>query len=577
MELEERTMKQLFFRVSKLVLIFVILGIPCLLSVAWGQHTDLSWNTFMGAINNDQGRATAVDGSGNVYVTGSSMATWGSPINAFTGFNDVFVAKLDTNGTLLWNTFLGGSHHDYSYGIAADGSGNVYVVGYSFISWGTPINAHAGDYDGFAAKLDTSGVLQWNTFLGSASPEFAYGVAVDGSGNVYVTGTGLATWGTPVAAYAGFNDGFAAKLNSGGTRLWHTFLGSASYDQGKAIAVDGSGNVYIAGYSKATWGSPVSAYTGNNDPYAAKLDSSGTLLWNTFMGSANNDNGEGIAVDGSGNVYVAGTSEITWGSPLNAHAGLYDAFVAKFDSNGDRQWHTFLGSDNFELCSDLVIDGSKNIYIVGRSSATWGSPDNAHAGNEDAYAAKLNSSGVLLWNTFMGSADEDWGNGIAVDMDRNVFVTGFSPDTWGSPVNPHVRDEDAFAARLTMQNPESDIKANGSDDTITITQGEPLSISVQLFSGLAVGDNADWWVLVRTPYPPPNNWYYFNMATQSWMPGRFPTHQGSIFDVGPRIVPGTSGLAAGTYTFYFGVDMVMNGVLDDTVAFYEKIIVIINP
>ena len=114
------------------------------------------------------------------------------------------------------------------------------------------------------------------------------------------------------------------------TLQWNTFMGSSSCDSGSAIAVDGSGNVYVAGNSTATWGSPMNAHAGGSEAFAAKLDSSsGSLQWNTFMGSSSGDSGSAIAVDGSWNVYLTGSSEATWGSPMNAHAGDWDAFVAK--------------------------------------------------------------------------------------------------------------------------------------------------------------------------------------------------------------------------------------------------------
>jgi len=203
---------------------------------------------------------------------------------------------------LTWNTFLGGSStDDEAAAIAVDGSGNVYVAGYSMATWGSPVRAYTSTgMDAFAAKLDSSGALQWNTFLGGSGYDYGQGVAVDGSGNVYVAGYSMATWGSPVRAYTSGGDAFAAKLNSSGTLQWNTFLGGNGSDQGYAIAVDGSGNVYVGGTSAATWGSPVLAYTALSDAFAAKLNSSGTLQWNTFLGGSGNNYGSGIAVDGSG-------------------------------------------------------------------------------------------------------------------------------------------------------------------------------------------------------------------------------------------------------------------------------------
>ena len=166
-------------------------------------------------------------------------------------------------------------------------------------------------------------------------------------------------------------------------------MGSSSYDEGSAIAVDGSRNVYVAGDSNSTWGSPENAHAGGADAFAAKLDSSGSLQWNTFMGSSSDDFGWAIEVDGSGNVYVAGTSIVTWGTPENAHAGNEDAFATGLDSNGSLQWNTFMGSSNADFGYAIAVDWSGNVYVAGTSIVTWGSPVNAHAGNLDAFAAKL--------------------------------------------------------------------------------------------------------------------------------------------------------------------------------------------
>jgi len=350
---------------------------------------------------------------------------------------------------LIWNTFLGSAGADQGKAIAVDGSGNVYVAGNSDATWGTPVNTHAGGDDAFAAKLNSSGVRQWHTFMGSVNWDKGYAMAVDGSGNVYVAGNSDATWGTPVNPYAGDYDVFAAKLNSSGVRQWHTFMGSVNIDYGWAIAVDTSGNVYVAGYSYATWGTPVNPHAGGIDAFAAKLNSSGELQWHTFMGSGSqNDSGLAIAVDTSGNVYVAGISWATWGTPVNAYAGDRDAFAAKLDSSGVRQWHTFMGSVNIDYGWAIAVDTSGNVYVAGTSYATWGTPVNPHAGGIDAFAAKLNSSGVRQWHTFMGSADYDLGNAIAVDNSGSVYVAGYSYATWGTPVNPHAGGTDAFVAKI---------------------------------------------------------------------------------------------------------------------------------
>jgi len=257
--------------------------------------------------------------------------------------------------TLTWNTFLGGSGNDGggTLGVTVDGTGNVYVAGFSDTTWGSPVRGFSGGVnDAFVAKLDSSGNLIWNTFLGGSGGDTPNPVAVDGSGNVYVAGGSSATWGSPVRAFIGgigSQVAFAAKLDSNGNLIWNTFLGSGN-DPGQGLTVDGSGNVYVSGQSRETWGSPIRAFSGGvNDAFAAKLDSSGNLIWNTFLGGSANDGGFGLSVEAGGNVYVAGFSETTWGSPIRAFSGgVADAFAAKLDSSGNLIWNTFLGGSGLD-------------------------------------------------------------------------------------------------------------------------------------------------------------------------------------------------------------------------------------
>ena len=431
--------------------------------VATGSHAltnypSLTWNTFLGGSGNDYGISIALDGSGNVYVTGASTTTWGNPVRAYVGGYEAFVAKLNSSGTLIWNTFLGGSGEDDGYGIAVDGSGNIYVTGMGDGTWGSPVQAYGGgSYDTFAAKLNSStGALVWNSFLGGSGDDYSNGIALDGSGNVYVTGSSNATWGSPVQAYGGgSNDAFAAKLNSStGALTWNTFLGGSGYDEGYGITVGGIGNVYVTGDSNATWGSPEGAYSGGYDAFAANLNSStGVLTWNTFLGGSGGDYGSGIAIDGSGNLYVTGDTNATWGSPVGAYSGSWDAFAVKLNSStGALTWNSFLGGSGIDQGLGIAVDGSGNIYVTGHSTANWGNPMSPFSGgNRDAFAAKLNSStGALTWNTFLGGSGTDYGNGIAVDGGGNVYVTGDSTATWGSPVGAYTGGYDAFAVKVKL-------------------------------------------------------------------------------------------------------------------------------
>jgi LPXTG-motif cell wall-anchored protein len=270
------------------------------------------------------------------------------------------------------------------------------------------VRAYDSSYDAFAAKLSSSGSLTWNTFLGGTSDETNSGIALDSSGNVYVGGESTGTWGAPLSAFGGgANDAFAVKLDNSGNLTWNTFVGGSGDDVGVGFAADSSGNVFVGGYSTATWGAPVRAYTGSNDAYAAKLNTSGTLIWNTFLDGSGSDAGLGIAVNSSGAVYVGSNSTASWGSPVNPYTSGTDAYVAKLNSSGSLLWHTFLGGTGSDTGNSVAADNSGNAYLVGGSGATWGSPVRAYSSGQDASVAKLNdpdsTSLCAPQSTFNGS------------------------------------------------------------------------------------------------------------------------------------------------------------------------------
>ena len=407
--------------------------------------------TFLGGMGRDEGKAVDVDGFGNVYVAGTSYGAWGQPVRDYKAGADAFAAKLDPSGALLWNTFLGGAKDDLAAGVAVTAAGLVYVTGSSGATWGNPVRPFGGGgQDAFAAKLNSSGILQWNTFLGGSGGDCGNGIAVDEAGNAYVTGYSPATWGSPVRGYSSSNDAFAAGLNADGELQWNTFLGGSGSEIGNGIAVDGSGNTYVAGAGTKTWGSPIRGFTSSSaDGFAAKLNSSGVLQWNTFLGGTAMDGAGAIAVYEADTVYVSGYSMATWGSPLARFSGAGDAFAAKLNGNGALQWLTFFGSAaKFEEAKGADVDDFGNLYVGGQSGGTWGTPFRAHSVGDDAFAAMFNANGSLKWNGFFGSPGTNQFGGLAADAAGNVYVAGSADRAWGNPVAAYGGGGDAFAAKV---------------------------------------------------------------------------------------------------------------------------------
>jgi len=465
----------MFVKNYKLISVQIPLAL-ILISAAFAATPGVSWNTFWGGIGADGAGGIAVDGSGNAYVLGYSQSTWGAPLNAHAGGYDATIVKIDSDGIRGWHTFLGGTAWDFGEDIILDSNGNIYVTGVSQGSWGTPVRAFGGWADAFVAKFDSNGALQWNTFLGGEAYDYGYSIGLDDDGNVYVTGYSN-DWGAPLNPHGGAaEDAFVAKLNGNGDLQWHTFLGGDDLDDGFAIHVTPSGDIFIAGESDSNWGAPINAHSGtSSDAFVAKLNSNGALQWHTFMGGTSEDRSSGISVDANENVYVAGFSWTSWGAPINSFGGgLADAFVAKLNSSGVLQWNTFLGGTEDDTGRNIAIDDGGDILVTGDSGSTWGTPINPFAGYYDAFVVKLNANGIRLRNTFLGGTSDDVGRDIAV-KNGLVYVTGYSAFNWGSPIVPHIDEYeyDTFVAKLVF-NPStsSTIKSTATSDGWVLESSE---------------------------------------------------------------------------------------------------------
>lgn len=435
----------------------------------------LTWNTFLGIPRPGYEYGITVDASRNVYVTGTF--TQGGPLGS-----EVFVARLDSSGARAWTVALGGIGYDDGGGIAVDASGNVYVTGASNSTWGSPVRAHGGSNDAFVARLnpETGGIV-WNTFLGGSGGDYGSGIAISGA-SVFVTGGSGVSWGIPVEGHGGSVDTFVARLDStSGGLIWNTFFGGSEVDLATSIATDGNEGTWVAGASFASWGSPSQSFTpcsifcgldGTPDAFVARLGSTGELIWNTFLGSGDYDSGDGIAVDASGNTYVTGRSFDDWGSPVQAYPGGRVAFVARLNQSGAMMWNTFLGGSGYDVANGIIVDGNK-VFVTGESRGNWGSPVRTNAGGIDAFTVRLNQSGELVWNSFLGGPNDDVGYGIALGDGSNLFVTGVSSGTWGSPLWGFLPGAvvDVFVAQLPVEAPPTPTASatNTPTDTQTIT------------------------------------------------------------------------------------------------------------
>ncbi len=432
----------------------------------------LIYSTYLGGTGGDIAYGIAVDSSGNAYITGitnsSNFPTLGPAQGASGGSGDAFVVKLNAAGTaLVYSTYLGGSGADTGTGIAVDASGDAFVTGTTSSSnFPTSTTAFQLTYgrngDAFVTQLNSTGnQLVYSSYLGGQGADFGQGIAVDSAGNAYLTGQ-TQSIDFPVvsplqATTSGGSDVFVAKVNfTGSALLYSTYLGGSAADVGQAIQVDSSGNAYITGYTFSTNFPTQTPYQGANagggaDAFVAKLNPSGAaLVYSTYLGGSGDDRAFGIALDSSGDAFVAGETQstdfpTTSTALQTANHGGYDAFVTKLNPGGTNLvYSTLLGGSSVDRATAIAVDASGDAFVTGitQSSdfptqqavqALLGITGGGACGVNpcaDSFISELNPQGTTLtYSTFLGGSGADFGQAIALDSSGGVYVTGSTAST----------------------------------------------------------------------------------------------------------------------------------------------------
>ena len=463
--------------------VFLSMSLTCLFSIAGlvqAATYDLDFSTYFGGSDWEHARDVFVDAQGNVYITGGTASsdfpttpgaydrtynTGGSQIGS-AGNCDAFVCKFDSNGSLIWSTYLGSPNYDRGYGIEVDTQGYVYIAGRA--GPGFPVTSgafqtnfqgvDAGIYsmqNGFVAKLSPDGSsLVWASYVGVGSAN--RDIAIDNNGDIYLPlryenkgGTAPSQWfvnGFQKTPQGGNDDG-VIKIKSDGTQvIWATYLGGSGDDGGtSSIRVDASGYVYIAGQTKSvdfptTAGAYDNTYNGGVDFYIAKLTPDGSnLVWGTYLGDSGDNwlNTHNLAIDGQGNAYVSVTSNSGFPTTAGAFQTVYgggnsDIAISKFDwATGALIASTFLGGSGGDNPDGIYVDASGNVFITGETGSTdfpvtsGTAYQSQNGGSHDAVVVMLSADfSQLLYSTYMGGGSYDMGRSGFLDHNGNLYITG---------------------------------------------------------------------------------------------------------------------------------------------------------
>jgi hypothetical protein len=470
------------------IIFYLFLILPC---------TAQNWLWSKSAIGSrtDEGISVSADASGNVFFTGyfySPTITFGSItlINADTsttddGFDDVFVAKYDANGNVLWAKCAGGINYDEGYSVSADANGNAFVAGYFYstaITFGTTtlINADTAGItqDVFIAKYDANGNVLWAKRAGGINYDEGYSVSADANGNVYLTGyfySPTITFGNTTLTNAdtsgNSDDLFIVKYDLNGNILWAKRAGGLKNDEGYSLSADANGNVLLTGYFSSPTISFGNTTLTNADPsgitddiFIAKYDSSGNVLWAKSVGGTNYDYGYSVSADASGNAFITGafeSSSITFGSTTltNAASEFTNVFIAKYDSNGNFLWAKSAGGTQQDAGYSISADANGNAFVTGSfysSQIIFGSDTlTPPAGSADPmFIVKYDANGNVLCASALSSGGDDQ-NGVSADAFGNAYIGGdfeANPFIVGTDTLSLIGGENVFVAKYKCNN-----------------------------------------------------------------------------------------------------------------------------
>lgn len=381
-----------------------------------------------GTLGIDLSVTTTTDSTGNVYIAGATSSE-----NITAGSYDGLILKYDSKGNLLSQLTVGTTQFDLITDIATDNQGNLYVAGITEGDLGSTKQGEITDV--WLAKYDSQGNQQWIQQFGGGIENRTFSIDVDNNSNVYLSGYTLEE-----NDKFRQDDSWVVKYDTDGNREWFTEFGtSTDFDEAYGVTVDGQGNVFSTGW---TLGDLADNNAGAYDVWVAKHDNNGQLQWIEQFGSSDYEFPWDVVSDSVGNIYIAGW---TLGNLEGQNAGLYDAFLTKYDTNGNQVWIEQFGTkgDDSLFYNGLAIDANDNLFLAGHTDGKF---SRTNAGSYDTWVARYNVDGNRQWIRQFGSADLDYGYGITTDKNNNLYVTGI---TEGSLGDINAGSADIWVAQLS--------------------------------------------------------------------------------------------------------------------------------
>lgn len=422
---------------------YIYLFFLLLAQFGFSQTPTVEWQKCLGGTSYELAKSIQSTTDGGYIIAGSAYSANGDVVGNH-GAYDAWIVKLSSNGTLEWQKALGGTSDDYANSIRQTTDGGYVVAGYTN-SINGDVSGNHGSNDLWVVKLSNSGLIEWQKALGGTSSELANSIQQTADGGYIVAGYTFSSNGDVTGFHGGFvTDVWIVKISSIGVLEWQKALGGTDYDEVFSIQQTTDGGYIGAGFTGSTNGD-VTGNHGNRDAWVVKLSSSGSLEWQKALGSTNNDLANSIRQTLDGGYILAGYAGANNGDVSGNH-GSNDAWIAKLSSSGIVEWQKSLGGTDVDIANSIQQTMEGGYIVAGYTISINGDVSGNH-GSRDAWVVKLDALSILQWQKTLGGTADDYANCIQQTADAGFIVAGLTNSIDGDITSNH-GGNDAWIVKL---------------------------------------------------------------------------------------------------------------------------------
>ncbi|MDT9190847.1 MAG: SBBP repeat-containing protein, partial [Limnospira sp. PMC 894.15] len=409
-------------------------------AVQMSGSPEFAWTRLLGTSLDDEAYALTTGRDGSIYVAGYAEGDLDG--QTYSGEQDAFITKYQPNGTKAWTRLLGTEWSDGATALTTGSDGSIYVAGYTGGDLDGQTNS--GWHDAFITKYQPNGTKAWTRLLGTGDWDSANALTTGSDGSIYVAGT---TWGDlDGQTNSGDADTFITKFQPDGTKDWTRLLGTRDRDGANALTTGSDGSIYVAGYTLGNLDRQTNS--GGWDAFITKFQPDGTKDWTRLLGTGDGDSANAMTTGSDGSIYVAGT---TWGDlDGQTNSGDADAFITKFQPDGTKDWTRLLGTSSWDGASALTTGSDGSIYMAGSTQGNLDGQTNS-GGRDDAFIAKFQPNGSKDWTRLLGSSrdGDDMARALTTGRDGSIYMAGYAGGDLGEQTNGSCH-YNAFIAKLTI-------------------------------------------------------------------------------------------------------------------------------